>query len=166
MSVTFADRINASVALSPAGTWFRLEGSGHAREREGSRFLVCLSFRVQSTQTNTFQTEIRAGVTTWVSVRSSYVMVSNSRTLGGYGLYCEPLLPSTLNDSNRSCRSPSTRQSSQIVEEPAFVQLQIFVLPTLSTCRVSMMSAEISSPPRQQSLLSLPSSWVFWQTCR
>ena len=40
MSVTIIDRIDAAVALSPVGTWFRLEGCGHPKEREGSRFLV------------------------------------------------------------------------------------------------------------------------------
>jgi len=40
MSVTIVDKINAAVALSPVGTWFRLEGSGHPKEREGSRFTV------------------------------------------------------------------------------------------------------------------------------
>lgn len=40
MSVTTIDRINAAVALSPIGTWFRLEGCGHSKERAGSRFSV------------------------------------------------------------------------------------------------------------------------------
>ncbi|KAJ7502794.1 hypothetical protein B0H11DRAFT_1711757, partial [Mycena galericulata] len=39
------------VADSFVGRWFHLEGSGHSRERIGSRFT----------------TEIRAGLTTWVS---------------------------------------------------------------------------------------------------
>jgi len=40
MSVTIVDKINAAVALSPIGTWFRLEGCGHPKERPHSRFLV------------------------------------------------------------------------------------------------------------------------------
>ena len=40
MSVTIIDKINAAVALSPVGTWFRLEGCGHPKERAGSRFSV------------------------------------------------------------------------------------------------------------------------------
>lgn len=40
MSVTVVDKINAAVALSPVGTWFRLEGCGHPKERAGSRFMV------------------------------------------------------------------------------------------------------------------------------
>nr|GAT57716.1 predicted protein [Mycena chlorophos] len=46
------DLVNAHVADSFIGRWFRLEGSGHPKERVGSRFL----------------TEIRAGVTTWVRI--------------------------------------------------------------------------------------------------
>lgn len=40
MSVSIIDKINAAVALSPVGTWFRLEGCGHPKERAGSRFSV------------------------------------------------------------------------------------------------------------------------------
>lgn len=42
MSVTIVDKINATVASSSIGTWFRLEGCGHPRERTGSRFSVSL----------------------------------------------------------------------------------------------------------------------------
>src|SRR5258708_1545092 len=38
--LVIVDRVNAAVALSPIGTWFRLEGCGHPMERVGSRFLV------------------------------------------------------------------------------------------------------------------------------
>ena len=34
------DRVNAAVASSPVGAWFRLEGCGHPMERAGSRFSV------------------------------------------------------------------------------------------------------------------------------
>lgn len=40
MSVTIVDKINTAVASSPVGTWFRLEGCGHPKERSGSRFSV------------------------------------------------------------------------------------------------------------------------------
>ncbi|THH04520.1 hypothetical protein EW146_g10154, partial [Bondarzewia mesenterica] len=53
--ITIFDRVNAIVADSIVGRWFQLEGSGAAREREGSRFL----------------TELRAGLTTWISVNAS-----------------------------------------------------------------------------------------------
>lgn len=69
MTLTFADRLNARVPLSLTphtrclifcqvadsviGRWFRLEGSGHPREREGSRFMVCrLTSRVPCARTN------------------------------------------------------------------------------------------------------------------
>ncbi|KAJ7603824.1 permease family-domain-containing protein [Roridomyces roridus] len=49
------DLIDAHVANSFLGRWFRLEGSGHPKERLDSRFT----------------TEIRAGLTTWISVNAS-----------------------------------------------------------------------------------------------
>ncbi|KAJ7647513.1 xanthine/uracil permease [Roridomyces roridus] len=51
------DLLNAHVADSFVGRWFRLEGSGHIKERIGSRFT----------------TEIRAGITTWISVNAQIV---------------------------------------------------------------------------------------------
>jgi len=57
------------VADSFVGRWFQLEGSDAANEREGSRFLVrtaqLLLFALHRSQVTT-QTEIRAGITTWV----------------------------------------------------------------------------------------------------
>lgn len=42
----WALRTLTQVADSAVGRWFRLEGSGHPREREGSRFMVsCLRFK-------------------------------------------------------------------------------------------------------------------------
>jgi len=58
------------VAYSFVGRWFRLEGCGLLNEREGSRFLVCILrflFALRCSQV-TPQTEIRAGLTTWVRV--------------------------------------------------------------------------------------------------
>lgn len=43
MLVAVVDKVNATVALSPIGTWFRLEGCGHPGERTGSRFSVSRS---------------------------------------------------------------------------------------------------------------------------
>jgi AGZA family xanthine/uracil permease-like MFS transporter len=40
MSATVFDKIDETVALSPVGAWFRLEGCGHPKARTGSRFLV------------------------------------------------------------------------------------------------------------------------------
>ncbi|EGN97430.1 hypothetical protein SERLA73DRAFT_92540 [Serpula lacrymans var. lacrymans S7.3] len=68
--ITFFDRLNAQVAASSVGTWFRLEGSGHVREREGSRFL----------------TEIRAGVTTWAAM--AYIISVNASIISDTGGTC------------------------------------------------------------------------------
>ncbi|TFK51558.1 hypothetical protein OE88DRAFT_1801488 [Heliocybe sulcata] len=70
MSITWADRINAHVANSAFGRWFRLEGSGHPKEREGSRFL----------------TEIRAGLTTWAAM--AYIISVNASILADSGGTC------------------------------------------------------------------------------
>lgn len=50
--MTFFDRLNNNVARSRVGKHFRLEGSGARRERAGSKFT----------------TEIRAGLTTFVTM--------------------------------------------------------------------------------------------------
>ncbi|KAF5320090.1 hypothetical protein D9611_010319 [Ephemerocybe angulata] len=47
--------LNNAVARSVVGRWFKLEGSGAVKERAGSRFT----------------TELRAGLTTWISVNAS-----------------------------------------------------------------------------------------------
>jgi hypothetical protein len=69
------------VANSFVGRWFKLEGSGVAKERQGSRFLVCAltspSLALHRSQVTT-QTEIRAGVTTWVRATRTYTDVANS----------------------------------------------------------------------------------------
>ncbi|EPQ53286.1 xanthine/uracil permease [Gloeophyllum trabeum ATCC 11539] len=70
MSITWADRINARVANSAFGRWFHLEGSGHPKEREGSRFL----------------TEIRAGLTTWAAM--AYIISVNASILADSGGTC------------------------------------------------------------------------------
>lgn len=69
------------VADSFVGRWFKLEGSGVAKERQGSRFLVCAlpsSFLVLHSSQVTIQTEIRAGVTTWVRATRRYTDVANN----------------------------------------------------------------------------------------
>ncbi|KAG2134678.1 permease family-domain-containing protein [Suillus cothurnatus] len=68
--LTFADRLNAQVADSAIGRWFRLEGSGHAREREGSRFM----------------TDIRAGITTWAAM--AYIISVNASIVSDSGGTC------------------------------------------------------------------------------
>ncbi|KAI0808160.1 xanthine/uracil permease [Fomes fomentarius] len=68
--VGFTDRLNAQVADSIVGRYFRLEGSGHPKEREGSRFL----------------TEIRAGITTWAAM--AYIISVNASILKDSGGTC------------------------------------------------------------------------------
>lgn len=68
--ITFSDRINAHVADSFAGRWFQLEGSGVAKEREGSRFF----------------TEIRAGLTTWAAM--AYIISVNAAIMSDSGGTC------------------------------------------------------------------------------
>jgi AGZA family xanthine/uracil permease-like MFS transporter len=68
--VTIFDKLNAVVAQSSVGTWFRLEGCGHPKEREGSRFT----------------TEIRAGLTTWAAM--AYIISVNASILADSGGTC------------------------------------------------------------------------------
>ncbi|KIK69176.1 hypothetical protein GYMLUDRAFT_35245 [Collybiopsis luxurians FD-317 M1] len=68
--VNFIDRLNAQVAFSPVGRWFRLEGSGHPKERVGSRFV----------------TEIRAGLTTWAAM--AYIISVNASIVSDSGGTC------------------------------------------------------------------------------
>ncbi|KAJ8519293.1 hypothetical protein ONZ45_g3763 [Pleurotus djamor] len=69
--VTFVDRLNAQVADTVVGRWFKLEGSGHPKERAGSRFL----------------TELRAGITTWASM--AYIISVNAAIISESGGTCE-----------------------------------------------------------------------------
>ncbi|KAI6152927.1 permease family-domain-containing protein [Pisolithus thermaeus] len=70
MTITFADRLNARVADSAIGRWFRLEGSGHPHEREGSRFM----------------TDVRAGITTWAAM--AYIISVNASIISASGGTC------------------------------------------------------------------------------
>lgn len=58
------------MATSAIGTYFRLEGSSHPKQRVGSRFL----------------TELRAGVTTWAAM--AYIISVNASILGTTGGTC------------------------------------------------------------------------------
>ncbi|KAJ3005068.1 hypothetical protein NUW54_g4509 [Trametes sanguinea] len=90
--VGIVDRINAVVADSFVGRHFRLEGSGHPKEREGSRFL----------------TEIRAGLTTWAAM--AYI-VSHLASKHAYSvLNASPQISvnaSILQDSGGTCVCPT-----------------------------------------------------------
>ncbi|KAL5522040.1 hypothetical protein ACEPAF_1896 [Sanghuangporus sanghuang] len=65
--VSFIDRFNARIADTAFGRWFRLEGSGHPKQRVGSRF----------------STEIRAGLTTWASM--AYIISVNASIISDSG---------------------------------------------------------------------------------
>ncbi|KAK0447385.1 permease family-domain-containing protein [Desarmillaria tabescens] len=69
--VHFLDLLNAQVADSFVGRWFKLEGSGHPKERVGSRFT----------------SEIRAGLTTWAAM--AYIISVNASILSDSGGTCE-----------------------------------------------------------------------------
>ncbi|KAF9307087.1 hypothetical protein BGZ91_008477, partial [Linnemannia elongata] len=60
MAGPILERLNQSVAQSRVGKYFRLEGSGARRERVGSKFT----------------TEIRAGLTTFVTM--AYIISVNA----------------------------------------------------------------------------------------
>lgn len=64
------DWVNSKVAESWVGRWFQLEGSGHPKERAGSRFL----------------TELRAGVTTWAAM--VYIISVNANIVSDSGGPC------------------------------------------------------------------------------
>nr|AOC89074.1 purine transporter PhZ [Phanerodontia chrysosporium] len=70
MPIALTHRINAFVADSPVGRWFHLEGSGHPKERVGSRFL----------------TELRAGLTTWAAM--AYIISVNASIISDTGGTC------------------------------------------------------------------------------
>ncbi|KAL4778540.1 permease family-domain-containing protein [Aspergillus varians] len=61
---------NSAVARSPVGRWFRLEGSGHLRERKGSYFF----------------TEIRAGLATFFAM--AYIISVNATITSATGATC------------------------------------------------------------------------------
>ncbi|KAJ7642216.1 permease family-domain-containing protein [Roridomyces roridus] len=64
------DLIDARIADSAFGRWFRLEGSGHPKERLDSRFT----------------TEIRAGLTTWAVM--AYIISVNASIISDTGGTC------------------------------------------------------------------------------
>ncbi|EAS32691.3 nucleoside transporter [Coccidioides immitis RS] len=79
----WGDRINNAVAKTRFGYWFRLEGSGHRRERKGAKFL----------------TEIRAGLTTFFAM--AYIISVNANILTDSGGTCvcnDPEDPKCMNN--------------------------------------------------------------------
>ncbi|KAH8661851.1 hypothetical protein BX600DRAFT_382127 [Xylariales sp. PMI_506] len=63
-------KANASVAASPVGRWFRLEGSGHRKERKGSYFF----------------TEVRAGIAAFFAM--AYIIAVNASIVADTGGTC------------------------------------------------------------------------------
>ncbi|KAJ6442293.1 nucleoside transporter [Purpureocillium lavendulum] len=72
------DTINVKVAASPVGRWFRLDGSGHPRERKGSYFF----------------TEIRGGLATFFAM--AYIIAVNASIVADSGGTC--VCPKTADD--------------------------------------------------------------------
>ncbi|TPX12552.1 uncharacterized protein E0L32_000729 [Thyridium curvatum] len=64
------ERIDQKVAASAVGRWFRLDGSGHRRERKGSRFF----------------TEVRAGLATFFAM--AYIIAVNASIVADTGGTC------------------------------------------------------------------------------
>ncbi|OJJ54540.1 hypothetical protein ASPSYDRAFT_61133 [Aspergillus sydowii CBS 593.65] len=66
----WTSRTNSAVARSPVGKWFRLEGSGHPRERKGAYFF----------------TELRAGLATFFAM--AYIISVNANITSDTGATC------------------------------------------------------------------------------
>ncbi|KAM0816539.1 putative Xanthine/uracil permease [Seiridium cardinale] len=66
----WAQNFDAKVAKSPVGRWFRLEGSGHRKERKGSRFF----------------TEIRGGIAAFFAM--AYIIAVNASIVADTGGTC------------------------------------------------------------------------------
>ncbi|KAH7102477.1 xanthine/uracil permease [Auriculariales sp. MPI-PUGE-AT-0066] len=71
----FRDALNTKVAQSPLGRWFKLDGSGHAKERKGSKFT----------------TEILAGSVTFASM--AYIISVNASIVTDSAGTCDPTAP-------------------------------------------------------------------------
>ncbi|KAG5919917.1 hypothetical protein E4U42_006384 [Claviceps africana] len=74
----WVENTNANVARTLVGKWFRLDGSGHPRERKGSYFM----------------TEIRAGLTTFFAM--AYIIAVNASIVSDSGGTC--VCPHTAED--------------------------------------------------------------------
>ncbi|KAK5656558.1 hypothetical protein OQA88_4537 [Cercophora sp. LCS_1] len=67
---SFVHNTNLKIAQSPVGRWFRLEGSGHPKERKGSYFF----------------TEMRAGMATFFAM--AYIIAVNASIVADSGGTC------------------------------------------------------------------------------
>ncbi|KAI8982109.1 permease family-domain-containing protein [Mycotypha africana] len=89
MKSNWAERINNAVARSRIGKHFQLEGSGHRRERKGTRFL----------------TEIRAGLTVFFAM--AYIISVNASIISESGgpCVCTPTPEDPTCDNNQEYMS-------------------------------------------------------------
>ncbi|KAI5803191.1 permease [Geopyxis carbonaria] len=82
--MTWIDRTNRKVAQSALGRFFRLEFSGHPKERKGSRFF----------------TEIRAGMATFFAMAYIIAVNSNITSQSGGTCVCTPTKDDPVCDNN------------------------------------------------------------------
>lgn len=68
--MTWIESLNTNVAKSPVGRWFRLDGSGHKKQRVGSNFT----------------TELRAGLATFFAM--AYIVAVNANIVADTGGTC------------------------------------------------------------------------------
>ncbi|KAF8170223.1 permease family-domain-containing protein [Mycena galopus ATCC 62051] len=116
------DLLNAHVADSFVGRWFHLEGSGHPKERIGSRFT----------------TEIRAGLTTWVAM--AYIISVNASILSQSGGTCECPTPDfCMNNTNADYDNcVADVQKDLITSTAAISALASFLMGLLANLPVGM----------------------------
>ncbi|KAF7321502.1 hypothetical protein MKEN_00671000 [Mycena kentingensis (nom. inval.)] len=113
------DYLNAHVADSFVGRWFRLEGSGHPNERVGSRFT----------------TEIRAGITTWAAM--AYIISVNASIISDSG--GTSYLP--------LARHPVDRLQGPAFAPPKTFVRQALILPTTLAALSSFLMGLLANLP-------------------
>ncbi|KAJ7675115.1 xanthine/uracil permease [Mycena rosella] len=119
--VNVFDLLNAHVADSFVGRWFRLEGSGHPKERIGSRFM----------------TEIRAGLTTWASM--AYIISVNASIISDSGGTCECPIDSCSPGANAAYDSCVNDVRLDLITSTAAVSaLSSFLMGFLANLPVGM----------------------------
>ncbi|KAF8966071.1 xanthine/uracil permease [Flammula alnicola] len=120
MSPSFIVKLNDAVATSFVGKWFKLDGSGAKREREGSRFT----------------TEIRAGLTTWAAM--AYIISVNAAILSDSGGPCKcPTNDLCLTDESYQLCVNQVRQDL-ITSTAAISALSTFLMGLLANLPVGL----------------------------
>ncbi|KAL0948233.1 hypothetical protein HGRIS_010833 [Hohenbuehelia grisea] len=118
--VGFLDRLNAHVADSFVGRWFQLEGSGHLKERVGSRFT----------------TELRAGVTTWAAM--AYIISVNASILSDSGGTCVCTQPDLCVTDSEYLACVGDVRLDLITTTAAIAALSSFLMGLLANLPVGM----------------------------